>query len=49
MEMNKGFGKFMGMADGCCYCLPMHITKFKQENAAQFEKAKEDHQKFYGK
>jgi len=26
----KDFAGFMGIANGCCYCLPMHISKSKE-------------------
>lgn len=37
---NKSFGTFMGMASGCCFCLPMHVKKIRAENALNFEKSK---------
>lgn len=37
----KKFQDFMGMASGCCVCLPMHIKKIRADNAKDYQKSKE--------
>ena len=37
----KNFQKIMGVASGCCVCLPMHVKKIRAENARDYQKSKE--------
>jgi hypothetical protein len=46
-EEGKKFMKFMGMASGCCVCLPMHINKIKADNARDYKKAQAEFEKQY--
>lgn len=45
--MGKKFGGFLEMAQGKCYCLPMHISKQRPEFAKKYAKDKEEIEKFY--
>lgn len=47
MNMGKDFAGFMGMASGCCYCLPMHIKKARAGNAARAASDKDAFNKAY--
>jgi hypothetical protein len=38
---SKKFKNFMGMASGCCVCLPMHVKKSRAENSENYEKSKQ--------
>ena len=45
----KKFGNIMGMASGCCVCLPMHVKKIRAENATNFQKSKVMFEGQYGR
>ena len=46
-KMGKQFGSIMGVASGCCYCLPMHISKHRPTLASRATSDKEAFDKAY--
>lgn len=39
--------KMLGLASGCCVCLPMHISKIRGNNYKAMENSKKEFEKYY--
>lgn len=46
-QTNAQFGKYMQSAQGCCVCLPMHISKVRGENQRKLQATVQEYDKIY--
>lgn len=47
IKLTKEFGTYLGMAQGCFKCLPMHISKNRDVIYKQNAKDREEFEKYY--